>query len=80
MLGTEERHERDARSSQSHHVADSIRIHTGLVRHQPGPAVADEVHAVLEQDLDAGPRPLLYGPGPASGRGRTADTRSPDPD
>jgi hypothetical protein len=67
MLGTEQRHERDAPSSQSHHVADSIRIHAGLVRHQTDPPVADQVHAVVEQDFDAGARPLWCGPGSTPG-------------
>jgi len=76
MFGTEERHERDARSSQSHQVADAIRIHAGLVRHQPDPAAADQVKTVGQQDLDAWAYPIPSGAG--SRRGGAANTRPPD--
>jgi hypothetical protein len=78
MLGAEQRHERDPCSSQPRHVADPIRIHPGLVRHQADPTAADQVHAVVEQHLDARLYPIWSGAGSACSR--AADTRSPDSD
>jgi hypothetical protein len=53
MLGAEKGYELNSSRPQSRHVADSIRIHTGLVRHQSDSTVADQVCAVVEQDRDA---------------------------
>jgi hypothetical protein len=76
MLGTEQRHERDTRSSQSSHIADPICIHAGLVGHQADPAAADQLQAVVQQDVDTGTDPITGGSIPSC-RG-AAETGSPD--
>ena len=42
VLGAEQRHQPDSRRPQSHHVADTARIHARLVGHQADPPVADQ--------------------------------------
>jgi hypothetical protein len=54
MLRAEQRHKVDIGRSQSHHVTDTLGIDAGLIGHQANPAVANQMHAVLEQDDNAG--------------------------
>ena len=57
MLGAEKGYELNPSRPQSRYVADTSRIHAGLVRHQPDAMVADQVHAVGQQDRDPGAHP-----------------------
>jgi hypothetical protein len=58
MLGTEESHQRHTGSTQPCRVADSFRIHTGLIRHQTDSTAAYQMQAVAQQDRDAGAHPV----------------------
>jgi hypothetical protein len=54
MLRAEQSHKIDTGGSQSHHITDTLGIDTRLVGYQANPAVANQMHTVLEQHYDAG--------------------------
>jgi hypothetical protein len=54
MLRAEQGHELSPGRSQSRHVTDSVRIHSGLVSYQSDPVFVDQMQAVPEQDRDPG--------------------------
>jgi hypothetical protein len=54
VLRAEQSHKIDIGGSQSYHVTDTLRIDTGLIGNQANPAVANQMHAVLEQHRYAG--------------------------
>jgi hypothetical protein len=54
MLRAEQSHKIDIGGSQSHHVTDTLGVNTRLIGDQANPAVANQMHTVLEQHCDAG--------------------------